>query len=196
MKQSAPVWPVAWLLYSGTLFAQPVQESASEAPPEARLLDRVVAVVGDRVITSSDVALEEILFERDPPRVALLRVGGRDALDRLIEAALIRQAAGEVAIYQPSAAEVRERLATLRSTWEDPAAYVLFLSTWGLDEGSLAGMLFTRMVVERYAHRNIGLAAESDGLSADEARARLDAWLAARRAEVTVRKIGLREGTP
>lgn len=188
MKQAMSLALALWPL----LAAAPAVQAQEPAPPEpeSRQIDRVVAVVGDRVITASDVALEELLFQRDPPRVTVLRVGASDPLDRLVEAALIRPVAGDVSLYQPSKTEVRERLVSLRATWEDPAEYQVFLATFGLDESALSGMLYARLVVERYVQRNFGLAAEADGLTPEEARASLDAWLAARRRTVPVRKVG------
>lgn len=164
-------------------------EAAIAPRPGPRLLDRVVAVVGDRVITASDVALEQVLMRRDASSIAELYDPSDTPLTRLIDAALVRGVAGDVAIYQPDAALVRARLSALRATWEDPADYEHFLASFGLDEGELAGVLFSRLVVELYLRRNIGLAAESAGLDAVQAQAMLRDWFDARRRQVPVRLV-------
>lgn len=160
--------------------------AADDVEPGPLLLDRVVAVVGDRLILSSDVALERALTDRDP-RPSPIGQPGRSPLLVLIDASIIRGLAGDVTIYQPSAADVRERLATLRATWENPGDYIRFLATYGLDEDRLSGVLFARIVVERYLQRAVVLPSQTAGEDAAGLRSRYDAWIRASRAGVPIR---------
>ena len=159
---------------------------SDDVEPGPLLLDRVVAVVGDRLILASDVALERALSERDP-RPAPIGQPGRSPLLVLIDASIIRGLAGDVTIYQPSSADVRERLAALRATWENPGDYIRFLATYGLDEDRLSGVLFSRMVVERYLQRAVVLPSQTAGEDASGLRSRYDAWIREARAGVPVR---------
>lgn len=174
------------------------QVPGEEAASGATLLDRIEAVVGDRLVMASDVALEAVLAARDPSPVPVLRARQRDPLEALIDAAVIRGLAGAVSLYQPEDAALRERLDGLRSSWEDPQDYAAFLKRFGLDEDRLAGAIYSRMVIERYVHRNVGLAAEA--ANEDEAAylARYQSWIDAQRRRVVIRVVAPqhREGAP
>ena len=163
---------------------------AQDAPV---LLDRVVAVVGDRLVLASDLAVEQALCGRDLRAERALRCEGRDPLDLAIDAAIVRGLAGNVAIYDPAPSEVRARLDALRAAWVDPKEDEAFLTACGLDEGSLQGLLYSRIVVERYVHRTVTLASEAAGESESEAAARYQAWITTQRGMVTLRLVAPRE---
>lgn len=157
------------------------------------MIDRVVASVGDRVITASDVMLERALRQRDPSPVPAIQARRGDPLEALIELALARGLAGDIAVYEPSPAEVRERLASLRQGWVDPRAWAAFLDSVGHTEEQLAGALYSRMMAERYVARNVTMPARSradDAADADEAATDAYArWAAEQRRRVGVRII-------
>ena len=171
------------------------QESASEAP-NPMVLDRVVAVVDDRLILASDIALEAEIARREPPGAAGLVWSRSDPLQSLIDASVIRGLAGDVAIYQPSVAEVRTRQLALRETFTDPADYASFLARYGLDEDRLAGVLFAREVVERYVQRNVLLGAEGARANPVAASARYDAWITEARAGASIRLVAKGSAEP
>ncbi|MEC7948772.1 MAG: hypothetical protein VX265_14490, partial [Myxococcota bacterium] len=116
-----------------------------------------------------------------------------DPLEALVELALARGLAGDIAVYEPSPAEVRERLAALRRTWVDPRAWAAFLERVGHTEEQLAGALYSRMMAERYVARNVTMPARSradDAADADEAAAiAYGRWAAEQRRRVGVRII-------
>lgn len=179
----------AALLGAALLLGPATAGRAQDLEPAPLLLDRVVAVVGDRILLASDVALERALSARDPRPAPLGGAPERPTLEVLVDATVIRGLAGDVAIYQPSAAAVRERLATLRDTWEDPGEYIRFLSGFALDEDRLAGVLYARMVVERYLQRAVVLPSQSAGEDEATLRARYAAWIAEARAQVQIRLV-------
>ncbi len=169
---------------------------AGDIEPAPLLLDRVVAVVGDRLVLASDVALERALSEHDPRPFPIGERADRDALEVAIDAAIIRGLAGDVTVYQPTAAQVRERLDALRETWENPGEYVRFLSAFGLDEERLSGVLYARIVVERYVQRVVVLQSQAAGETEDQLRARYDAWIEGAREQVQIRRVRVWSSEP
>jgi len=124
----------------------------------AEIVDRVIAVVGtegEQVVTASDVALEGALTPLDHGPTPFWVGVHDDASERLIEAAVVRAAAADVALYQPSPEDVAARVQAFRGRIGDPAALVAFQTRWGLDDAGLAVALRRRMVVERYLTRNL-----------------------------------------
>jgi hypothetical protein len=147
----------------------------------------VWAVVGDRVITESELRLERALAPIDPGPVPPLEARRADAERFLVELAIVRALAGSTAVYQPEPARVRERLDALRAAFPSPAAWTAFLAEHGLNEDALRAVLYSRMVVERYVQRNLGLAARAEPTADWDAR--YAAWIDAQRARVSIREI-------
>ena len=158
------------------------------------LIDRVVASVGRRVITASDLTLDEVLRERDTRNTPGLETTAQSSLEALLDEAIIRSLAGDVPVYRPGAAELRARLDRLRQSWEDPADYLNFLSTFGLDEDRLEGILYSRMVVERYVHRAVGLSIDRRANGEDAFEQAYRTWIERERQLATIRII--EEGPP
>lgn len=165
---------------------------AMAAEPAPVLIDRVVVVVDDRLVTASDIALEEDLSMRIPSPVLALAL--RTPTDALIDRAIIRGLASEVGVYQPSSVDVRQRLTAISTTFDGPEEWALFLDEHGLTEDDLAGRLFSQMVVERYVRRNIELASQANRESRQEYLARYSEWIAAHHAVSQIRTVEPRSG--
>jgi hypothetical protein len=175
------------MLLIGTSLAQP----ARGGPSNSRI-DRVLAVVEDRIVTESDLRLEELLQRVDaivcpplaPPQSDLLRL----LEDRRI---LQRLAAGRT-FYTPSNAEVALRMGQLSEKLGED--YAPFLHRWGLDEAKLARLLSQRMVEEAYVERNLGRALQTEQFSDSETREkryrqRYLPWMNDRREATNMRRI-------
>jgi hypothetical protein len=161
--------------------------AGAEVGAASTRVDRVWAVVGDRVITESELRLEQALAAVDPSPVPPLEARRADPERFLIELAIVRALAGSTAVYQPEPARVRERMEAVRAAHPTPAAWAAFLKEHGLNEDALRATLYSRMVVERYVQRNLGLAARAEaGADWD---ARYAAWIDAQRARVLIREI-------
>ena len=163
---------------------------ALASEPVPTLIDRVVVVIDDRIVTTSDIELEADLSMRIPSPVLALAL--RPPIDALIDRALIRGLASEVGVYQPSTADVRQRLTAIRSTFSGPEEWTAFLARHGLSEDELAGRLFSQMVVERYVRRNIELASQANRESREEYLARYSEWISAHRSASQIREVALR----
>ena len=139
-----------------------LQARAQQVPYPTAQIDRVVVVVSERIVTASDIRLEAELARRIPsPIRALNDIQLRDPTQALVEQAVIRSLAAQVAIYQPSAEEVQARLRALRETFPTPDDYEAFRRRHGLTEATLTTLLTGRLSVERYVHRNIDLSSQS-----------------------------------
>ena len=148
--------------------------------PGEVVVDRVVAVVGDRVLTASDLRLEAALQERDPSPIPLMREVPGDPLQAIIDLALIRKKAGNISLYQPAAADVRARLYLLRKTWvEDPREFDLFLEAWHLDEEGLESLIYSRLIAENFVHRQVVLASQGQQENEEALEARYRIWIEA-----------------
>lgn len=153
------------------------------AVEEAVIVDRIVAVVGERLVLASDLRLEEALKEIDPSPVVLLRSSG-DPLQDAIDRAIIRGLAGSTAVYSPTALEVRARGERIRSKFKDEPSWQRFLDLHGLDSDRLAGMLYSRLVTERYVLRNVEQSARTE----DPVAYYLE-WMSQHRARVAIRLV-------
>ena len=148
--------------------------SALVGPALAETVDRVVAVVEDQPLLQSEVRLEEALA-RVPSPTPGFRALHPDPLELLIDQTMVRLAAAEVSLYQPTREQLDDRLAALRGSFPDAAAYAGFLADYGLDETRLSTVLRRELIVERYLLRNL-LTAPSDAAAwSTECQALLDA---------------------
>ena len=121
----------------------------------AEIVDAVVHVVGERIITRSDVTFEADFDPVDRSPIAALDDPGYPRVRRLIDFAILREGAGDMEIYKPSPEEVLARWERFRDGWERPEDYSSFLARWGMDDRGLQGFLYSRLVVERYVARNV-----------------------------------------
>jgi hypothetical protein len=122
----------------------------------AEVVDRILHMVGDRLITTSDLAFEAEFVQVDISPVPPLNDPGYALEQRLIDYAILRPRAGDTAVFKPSAQEVRARLEVIQER-QGGVGHEEFLKRWGLDDELLQGFLFSRMVVERFIHRSVGL---------------------------------------
>lgn len=109
--------------------------------------DRVVAVVADEIVLASDARLIAELRGHDPNELPFW-----SRPDASVEAALIRAAAGDLALYQPDAQSVERRVTLIEAGFEDPEA---FRARWKLGRDGLRSLCRRRMVVEAWLLRNV-----------------------------------------
>jgi hypothetical protein len=147
-------------------------------PVRAERVDRVLSVLGERVVTASDLALEQVLAARDPSVVPALRRADVAALE---DQRRIRGHAGQVRLYQPGRRALDNRHADLRRTFEAPGAWEGFLADWGLTEESVQALVLNRMVVEITVLRTLG--APETGAEAAWV-VRYETWMAGLRADL------------
>ena len=157
--------------------------AAVAAEPGAVVVDRIVAVVGERLVLQSDVQLESVLAPLETSTVSTMAGPGTDPMQVVIDRAILRGLAGNAAIYVPSDGEVDTRAAILRQHFEDDTAWRQFLQVNGLDGERLASLLYSRLVVDRYVQRNLS---RVDGQSEQAAYAD---WIRVHRARTPIRRV-------
>jgi hypothetical protein len=152
----------------------------------AEIVDGVVHVVGERIVTRSDLVFEADFDPHDPSPLAPLEDPAYPLEQRLVDFAILRQLAGDIEIYRPSTSEVRERWRQFREGWPRAEDHAAFLARWGLDDEQLLGFFYSRLVVERYVARNATQAAAVTATGELSAEA-YQAWMAGLRARADVR---------
>ena len=162
----------------------PLSARAAGYPSSAVVVDRAVAMVGSTVITQTDVTLHQALTERDPSFVPILSGTEENALNSAIDAAIIRQTAGRIPVYQPSDTQVDSRMDRFVDQWSSNLEYQTFLDIHGLTNERLKSVLQRRATIERVVLRALG-APKAD----PEWSKRFDDWMNAERKGTRVRII-------
>jgi hypothetical protein len=162
--------PVLMLLHPFVSAAEPRTASAA-------VVDRAVAIVGELVVTRSDIALHSALSDVDPSFVPILQSSKDESVQHTIDAAIIRQAAGRVPVYQPTAEQVRTRMNRFIDQWSSNESYQTFLSAHGLTSDRIRTVLKRRAMIERVVLRALGPPKEDTELW----NARFSEWMDAER---------------
>jgi len=111
------------------------------------LLDRVLALVDEAIVTLSDVQASLALgLVRPPAEGDPLRV----ALDRAIERQLLLNEVERYSSPEPDPAYIDLRLAVVRARFPDAEAYQAALARAGLDEPALRAVLRDDLRIEQY----------------------------------------------
>jgi hypothetical protein len=180
-----------WVLVLGIALAPEALGTDVQAPG-AVLADRVVSVLGESIVTATEVGFEEALHPHVESHIPPLANPDMKALQRLEDMRMLLLLAGDVPLYAPDRTQLDARLAAVRSTWDGEKAYLAFLARWGMTEGDLRSHLRNRMVVESYIHRNVGLSLEWESGQVGWATVYITAyetWITPRRSETRVRRI-------
>lgn len=169
------------------LLSAPAQATGTD--PAARVVERAVALVGDSVITSTDVKLHAALRALDPSFIPVLSSDQDPAEEQSISSTIIRQMAGQVPVYQPKPGQVQTRLERFKEQWSTERDYSNFLAIHGLTERRLEAVLKRRATIERVVIRALGAPKDNP----TEWAARFDEWMRAERKGVRVRTIPKQE---
>lgn len=151
----------------------------------AEVVDRVLYVVEDQVVLLSDVQLDKVIGPLDPSPSPFWTRPDVSGEQRVVDAAILRELAGDVGLYQPSDESVRERVEAIRMRFADAATWTAFLEVWGFDEEALGAQVRRRMVVERYLARTL----RADPTDTRAFQAACDTLLAEARPRVRIRYV-------
>ena len=144
-------------------------------PEEGGLADRIIAVVEGRVITLSDLRLENELRAVSICEFSPMQTHREeDGMTFLIELQVLRHLAGDNPLYRPSNDEVNQRMAKMLAHWGSEEAYMNFKKIHGLDDAKLRTNLQTMMIAESYAKRKLGVGKEEMDA---ELLQRYDEWI-------------------
>jgi len=140
-----------------TVFVGALPSSALASDPA----DRVIAVVDGELVLSSEVDLVAAVTEQDPSASRFWTRPVRNNAQRATDAAIVRASAGDVSLYAPTAAEVRERSTAIRRSFDSAIEADAWLAAWGLQGERLDEQVIGRLVVEKFLARTLPVA-ESD----------------------------------
>lgn len=154
----------------------------------AEVVDHLLSVVGESLVTQSDLEFEQSFAPRDRSPVPAFEDPGANLLLRLEDYRRLRALAADLVVFRPDAAQVDARLRAFQDAFADEADYQLFLTRWGLDERGLREQIYARLVVERYVERNLGLPEPGEDPTAWIAR--YEAWMEPRRAANPALRLG------
>lgn len=119
--------------------------------------DRIVVVVGEKIITQNDIALEKALVQLIPSTSSFIQYNReKDAREGLVQLQLLKLYAGDISLYKPTEAEILSRFTTFRKSWNSITEYNLFLATNGIDDNAIIGFIRLLCVAENYTKKNIG----------------------------------------
>jgi len=175
------------LLLPGTSLAQ----STEPLPIEARI-DRVISVVGDAIVTESDLRLEQELLRHDTVSCPAMGPPQTNVLGLIEERRVLHRLAAERTLYVPARKAVSERLDLLSQNlgpeFED------FKKRWGLTAKGLETLIRDRMVEEAYVEANLGrtLRAEQTSEGQDWEKRYRQAyrpWIDSRKGNVPIRRL-------
>ena len=152
-------------------------------------VERVLFVVGDRIVTQSDVAFEAFFVSRDRSPLPSFAANGGPMAERLRDIAVVRQLAGDTSVFSPTNAEVRARADAFLTQWPRPDDGLAALAAWGMDEPAFLGFVYSRLVVENCVVRSVPLP-QAPAVEAEQLAwlARYEGWLAGVRQRASVRE--------
>ncbi len=164
-----------WMLFVVLAIANPVE--------------RVLFVVGDRIVTQSDVAFELFFIGHDRSPLPSFAADAGPVAERLRDIAAVRQLAGDTSVFSPNNAEVRARAHAFLTQWPRPDDGLAALEAWGMDEAAFLGFVYSRLVVENCVVRSVPLP-EAPEVEAERLAwlARYDVWVAGVRQRATIRE--------
>lgn len=145
-------------------------------------------VVGNRIVTQSDVVFERFFDPLDASPVPAFEDTAVPLPERLRDVATVRQLAGETSVFRPDPSEVRLRADAFLSHWARAEDGLAELRSWGFDEGAFLGFLYSRLVSEHFVIRSLPPPrAEASAAEREEWAGRYATWMAEARARVEIR---------
>jgi len=121
----------------------------------AEPVDRVLVFAGDRIVTEGDVAFDAFFSPRDSSPVPAFEDDTYAVEEKLVDIALARALAGDLAIFRPADGEVRARFDAFLASFPEPEEGRRRLMEWGFDGEEFLGFLYSRMVAERCVLRSV-----------------------------------------
>ena len=133
---------------------------AIAGPGVAQTIDRVMAAVGGRVVTLSDVrAARELGLVGGASQAG----GTRDVVDRLIDRILMLEEVERYAPPEPDPRAVEARLDAMRAAFPSSEAFAAALRVSGMDEAALWQWVRSDLRINAYLDQRFAAAIEPTG---------------------------------
>jgi hypothetical protein len=152
MRTSSPATLIVSLMC--VLVLHPVTSSA-------QIIDRVLASVGGRIVTASDVRMAR--------EFGLVQVRGMTAtdpqmiLERLVNRMLVLDEVGRYAPPEPAERDVKERFDVLRARFETSDAFAAAMRLTGVDEATLMQWVRNDLRIRAYLDQRFAGVVEPSG---------------------------------
>jgi hypothetical protein len=173
------------------LLGSALAQSADPTPADTRI-DRVVSVVGDAIVTDSDLRLEAELLRYDTVSCPALAAPQKDLLGLLEERRVLHRLGAGRPLYLPSSTAVAKRLNLLSQNMG--AEFEAFKSRWGLNPKQLEKLIRDRMMEEAYVNANLGRSLKAEQTAESENweshyRQAYRPWIQARKEGMPIRRL-------
>ncbi|GEM_PF-7118545 len=166
---------------------------ALAVPAQAELVDRIVSVVGDDVVTLTELGRETELSARDVSPLPPFE-DQEDVLGLYEDYRVILAQLADASFYRPERRVLDARLQSFRDSFVPSSEYLAFKERWGASEATLETLFSNRLVAEAYIAREVGLrvkrgAGEPESLWRERYEEAYQAFITPLRDEVGVRRI-------
>ncbi|HXE81606.1 MAG TPA: hypothetical protein VNK41_12695 [Vicinamibacterales bacterium] len=151
------------------------------AVPSAQTIDRVMAVVGGRIVTLSDVRAARELNLVAPGTAA---GGTREIVDRLVDRILMLEEVERYAPPEPDAAAVDARLEAIEAGFTSREAFERALRVSGMSEAGLRQWVRSDLRIAAYLDQRFGTVIEPTGTELENYARQIRSELEARGAGV------------
>jgi hypothetical protein len=128
--------------------------AAAGSIARADVIDRILAVVDNSLVTQSDVVAAMRLGLEVPPAGAADPIAA--VVDRLIDRTLTLGEVDRYAPPEPSAAEITLRIEKIRQAFPSPSAFQAVLNETGLDETQLRRRVRDNLRIAGYLQQRFG----------------------------------------
>lgn len=140
--------------------------------------DRVIAVVDAQVVLATDVRIGDEIRYHNPSAIPFW-----SRPDASVEAAVVRAAAGDLTLYQPTPARVTDAARALEEDFGSEN-WRGFVARWNLGPAEVRSLVRRRLVVEAWLLRNLTAPPTSP-----EAQAQTDTLIAELERRLRVRRV-------
>jgi hypothetical protein len=172
------------------LLGTPLTQSPAGPPMETRI-DRVISVVGEAIVTASDLRIEQDLLRFDAISCPPLAAPQTDVLGLLEERRILHRLAEGRTLYAPTKLEISNRIKLLTEAMGPE--FNDFQNRWGLRTVQLETLMRDRIMEESYVDANLGRALQAEQLSDPSEREiryrqAYRSWINARKEGVSIRR--------
>lgn len=179
---SSLIW-ISSLIIASTYAAQRVLASTSSNEP----FDRIVVIVNEKIITQSDIEIEQILSRKIPSISKILQQQRiQNPQDGATQIYILNNFAGDINFYQPSSEQIAQRYQEFKNNWSVIEEYNQFFQKYGWKNTTVFTYIRKLLIAENYIQKNIGIPFDDFNESAINSYAQ---WLSNANNRINIREV-------